>query len=80
MISVTDCFFFPQDKEWLHSLSSNKFYKMSISSLYRVSLLRASLVFPPFADFFFAGAPRRSGDASSLKRHYARKERVGGKC
>lgn len=35
MISTADGFFFPQDKEWLQSLSFCKFYEMSISSFYR---------------------------------------------
>lgn len=36
MVVATEGFFFPEDEEWLQSLSFSKFYEMTISSLYKV--------------------------------------------
>lgn len=57
MILVVEGFFFPQDEEWLQSLSFSKFYEMTISSLHKVSLLLFSsylvvlLIFSIFRGF-----------------------------
>lgn len=55
MILATEGFFFPQDEKWLQSLSSNKFYEMTISCLYRVSfLVRYFLIMNHFAHIFYS--------------------------